>query len=236
MPFLVASLFVALQNPTLIRLDPSTPIWNYKSTVSIDLDYSNYESPDGQKPAKLKYNKTMDSTVSLNCIKKTEEEITWKWTIKSFKSTGSLPGNNPSDKSLIGLTSTVITDYRGDVISSKPSSTLKQAYLGVELFESPSNLVLPPNEVGTGSTWSISEKSGDNSLKVNYLLKSFEKINAFTVAQIESVAEEISGVRPVGPVKTWIDVASGRMIRASGAVTSKVGGVSVRIVMTVNKV
>lgn len=235
MPFVAVALLLSSQDPVLLRLDPSAPAWNYKSSVSIELDYTDFQSEDGQKPAKLKYSKTMESTVSLSCIKSSEDQLTWKWTVKAFKTTGALPGSNPSDKSLVGLSSTVVTSPRGEIISTTYPKELQQAFLGVEVFESPSNLILPEEKVGAGSTWKFGEKLGDSSVPVNYTLKAIEKINAFNVALIESNTEAPPSVRPVGPVKTWVDLQSGRMIRATGAIVGAFNGVKVRIFMTVNK-
>ena len=235
MSFVAVALLLSIQEPTLLRLDPLTPPWTYKSTVTIEIDYTDFQPQEGQKPAKLKYSKTMDSTVSLACIKSNDEQITWKWTVKGFKTTGALPGANPSDKSLIGQSSTVVTNPRGGVISTAYSTGLQQAFLGVKIFESPSNLILPEEKVGPGASWTINELLGESTVPVKYTVTAFEKINAFTVARIDSNTEAPSSIRPVGPVKTWVDIASGRMIRATGAVTANINGVKVRIFMTISK-
>jgi hypothetical protein len=150
------------------------------------------------------------------CVSANDKQVVAKLTFTKAES--NQPGGAAMAEMLKGQSTLVTYDTRGRVLGT-------QGGQAVVLSNSPnSSIVLPEQPIKPGDQWEETMTNQGRSLRISYRLEKLESLDGRKVALIYGNVKDDPEVRNEGPMKIWVDVATGRVARSEAKLIGRSQG------------
>ncbi|MGI8924778.1 MAG: hypothetical protein ACR2HJ_12255 [Fimbriimonadales bacterium] len=200
----------------------------YRVLTQMTLDMSNMAQPNGKSPkdTKMTTSLSMDTVNTLKSV--AEGKFTWAIKIANVQVTGNMPGADAAAKQLKGKESTVVLDERGKMLAVKGELEQIMGTSGGSIA-----IELPSKKIHVGETWDTVTEASGAQITTTYKANRIEQVDGEDALYVTGTIKPNSTVKNEGPVKAWISIETGRILKSEATIELiELGGAKVKASIT----